>query len=171
MNNYLILANTKYSTIQEVRKFQEWVDSDPRLVRFDQEWADEYIQPLADFMGNLSDIEIEYTSLDSSVSVPTMGYYSGHWYARKPGDTKAFNPYDEYQVPGTNQFCQTYARMYHENKLPTKLHDSWTKYYSYTFSALKFIKATLQRFPAEKRLLRCVNECIKYPNICVNILQ
>jgi hypothetical protein len=172
--DYFLKANTRYPTFDHVKKFQEWVESDPARSQLDQDWADEYIQPLVDFMGDSHVIrmKIDYKSpLDYPVNVPTMGFCSGHWYARKPGDTKAFNPYDEYQVPGTNQFCQTYALMYHANKLPRKRYGSWTKYYSYTLSALKFIKATLQRFPDDERLIRCVDECIKYPNICVNIIQ
>jgi hypothetical protein len=208
MNNYLILANTKYPTIQEVRKFQKWVNSDPRLVRIDQEWADTYHQPLADFMGDPLTIVSYFngssknrpnvivrdrTTLRTNVEHSTVGFSknfgaSGHWYSRMPGDSKAFDPYTEFQYQGTNQFCQTYSWMYQAHRLPDKVTGTWTKYYSYTVSALKFIKHVLESFPTnsavfsgtledgnkratKKQLLKCVNECIKYPNICVNIIQ
>jgi hypothetical protein len=208
MNTYLKLANTRYDTIQDVKRFQKWVDSDPKLVKIDQDWADTYHQPLADFMGDPLTIMSyfngsssgrpnvhvrERTTLRTQVESPTVGFSknfgdSGHWYSRRPGDTKAFDPYTEFQYRGTNQFCQTFSLMYQGNKLPEKVPGTWTKYYAYTVYALKYIKNVIESFPpnsavfngtiegggkrsSKKELLKCVNECIKYPNICVNIIQ
>ena len=195
MDEYLRRANTRYNNVQEVTKFKKWVDSDPRLAYIDQSWADLYMQPLIDFMGDFFTLYnfdntitvLDNTKLGTCVDGPTLGFSDGHWYARKRGDIEAFDSYNEYQVRGTHQFCQTYALMYHTGKLPDRIHTKWTKYYSYTFAALHFIKTILTSIPSrspvfygatdhgnrlsKKRLLTAVNQCIKYPNACVNIIE
>jgi|688.fasta_scaffold19896_4 hypothetical protein len=201
MEDYKNLANQVYPTFAKVKKFQKWVASEEYIKILDQEWADEYLQPLADFMGDPATINSFFPSLSISdrttlrtdVNVPSIGFShefgsSGHWYARKPGDKKAFDPYNEYQVLGTNQFCQTYSIMYHANRIPPKISGQpWTKYYSYTLSALQFIKDVIQTLPADspafkgktnqgmrvskQKMLSKVNMCLSYPNMCVNIIE
>lgn len=207
MEDYKKLANQAYPTFAKVKKFQKWVNSEEYIKILDQEWADEYLQPLADFMGDSATIDSYFngsssvrprlyisdrTTLRTNVDVPSVGFShefgsSGHWYARKPGDKKAFDPYNEYQVLGTNQFCQTYALMYHANKIPEKVTGSWTKYYSYTRSALKFINTVIEALPASSpafrgytnegarfskaTMLSKVNLCMDNSNMCVNIIE
>jgi len=72
-------------------------------------------------------------------------FYSGsHWTSQLKNTTDVFDPYEEYQIRGTNQFCQTFAMMYLKKALPNVVPKNTKaplkKYYTYTKEALKFIK-------------------------------
>ena len=73
-----------------------------------------------------------------------IGIYSGtHWISVKANEIDEFDPYDEFQVPSSNQFCQTFSMMYLLDKLPEKITDKqkcFTKFYTYTEKALEFIE-------------------------------
>ena len=111
---------------------------------------------------------------------PTEG---GHWLSRKPGSKTTFDPYDEYQVHGTNQFCQTYALMNLAGALPNvSTNRSDLKYYSYTKSALDFIKREILKIDARSyvfrdagitkaKLLQCIDVCLNNSNLCFNGIE
>jgi hypothetical protein len=184
-------------------KTQEELNQLPLL---DQEWAETYIQPIANFMGDLNlwilkfgENNINLPQIDrrgevvrgSIRSVPVnidkhVARFSGsHWYSRKMGDPKEknFNAFYHYQLNGTNQFCQTYAMMYLDNKLDHHPEytppESFEKYYKYTRKALEYIYTTISvidktnaLFNAEyskKQMLALVKECLDHSALCLNL--
>lgn len=178
------MSNVPYTSFSDLQK----------AIRDDQKWADDYIQVLADFMGDSETIKaamgpnvaVVTGRLMSPVNTPTISYSAGHWYARLPGDTKAFNPYDEYQIPRSRQFCQTYCLMYLTGKLPApNPKNPWVKYYMYTFEALTFMRMLVDTLPSsspafkgdttrgprkpKKHIIKCINECLRRPYMCVNL--
>lgn len=180
-------SNQVFTGSSEVIHFQKQVKKNKTLFRLEQDWVDTYFQPLLDFFGSV-DVwktlvaNVEIYGVDCKIvsnnKIPNsrfpQGHYSStHWTCRLPTDQQWFDPYIEYQVFGTNQFCQTFALMYLCKKLPPRSNDrTWTKYYSYTDSALKFIKTTLRKhYPQETDLKKKVNECIKYSKRCVNCVE
>ena len=127
-------------------------------------------------------------------------YFSGsHWNSRKANELELFDPYVEYQIRGTNQFCQTYSMMNLLDKLPGKeksVCSEWTgskddfkKYYYYTLCALKFIKEIVTTCAKEnlivfadsgedgnrefynKTLLPLIDQYIKQYRVCINVIE
>ena len=180
-------ANVKYSSKKElVEKYQSRLSK--KDAENEQEWSDTYLALIIDFMGDentwkffLPDVEaIGFGGRRSSRKVPKndkdVAVFSGsHWRARKAGKKDFFDPYDEYQVFGSNQFCQTFSMMYLEDKLPKKINGGWEKYYTYTKEALKYIKSKISKLEYEdgyeKVLLTAVNKCLSSSNACVNIIE
>jgi len=201
--SWLIHANAEYSSGKEVVKnYQNIVTSNKVLADKEQEWVDTNLSPLIDFMGDedvwLSVIPgvqvLGAQGRASSRKLPITSYpvavFSGaHWTTRKPNEATFFDPYKEYQIPGTNQFCQTFAMMYLADALPPpEQKNNWKKNYKYSKDALEFIKTVISGFdkndvvfnklteeghavPNKSQLLQCVRECLKYPNICVNAIE
>lgn len=169
--------------------------SNEYLRTYEQTWFDENLTPIIDFMGdedvwttiipNIHLIGIctrKGRSECSGISIVPRAHFSGtHWTSCKALESKWFNPYDHFQVSGTNQFCQTFSMMYLLDKLPNKLStSSWTRNYTYTQDALRFIQNVIQKLSKiqvikdnynMKELTKSVNECLKYPNICFNGLE
>ena len=148
------LANTKIPNIREYKKFRKNVVIS-RFGGIEQDWVDYYLQPIINFMGSYDNwnivIPFDFIVLESSVgSIKSfedfyvIRFTGAHWYSKKPGDKRWFDPYTEYQYKGSNQFCQTYALMYILDMLPNKVnkekYNSFTKYYYYSKKALEFIK-------------------------------
>jgi len=121
-------------------------------------------------------------------NVPVAVFSGSHWTSRRANSDKFFDPYDHYQIKGTNQFCQTFAMMYITNSLPLPLTDSWKRNYEYAVVALEYIKSVIQSIdkanivfnkldendepvPSKKQLLDCLKTCLKYSNICVNAIE
>jgi hypothetical protein len=177
-----------------------------QLPILDQEWAETYIQPIANFMGdlnlwilkfgesniNLPQIDKRGEVLRGSIrSVPVssdkhVARFSGsHWYSRKMGDPKEkyFNAFYHYQLNGTNQFCQTYAMMYLDNKLDHYPRytppERFEKYYEYTTKTLEYIHTTISSIGkannlfngeySKKQMLALVKECLDHPALCLNL--
>ncbi len=165
-------------------------------------WGEIYFEPLVEFMGDRSlwealGIHVPDTNIRSAKSSLSrldvtdydVAYFSGsHWLARKAGTKDVFDPYDEYQVHGTNQFCQTFCMMYLRNKLPTKITgNDWLKYYTYTKEALEFIDGILKMCKKSPRLRklplfdepnttfdnleRAIDVCKKHSRMCLNIVM
>ena len=108
------------------------------------------------------------------VSQKPQAHFSGsHWNSRKANENVWFDPYDEYQVNGTNQFCQTFSMMYLCDKIPPKENNTFEKYYKYTLDALLFIKIVINKCVIANKAyyLKLVDECLKYPNICLNAIE
>lgn len=180
---------------KEYKHYHEEIRKKENRILFDLEdaWWQENAQPLADFMGDMTlwaniidDIDVKRGSVRG---VPVMGvacarFTGSHWLSRKPGETTFFDPFKDYQVYGTNQFCQTFAMMYLVDALPKKRETkSFKNYYAYTLKALEFIRDVISSFYpdahyfntsleghySQKDMLKKVNECIKHVNMCVNI--
>lgn len=184
-------SNILYEKKIMVKKFQTKVKHNNNVADLEQKWVDVNLQPLFDFFGS----ENVWKKLVPNVQIygvgqriashrkiqktghPQAHFSSTHWTSRLKDETKWFDPYDKYQVKGTNQFCQTFALMYLCNELPPitpppPYNNSWKKYYYYTEKALEFIKKTLKTYyPDEKDLLKKVDQCIKYPKRCVNCIE
>jgi len=122
----------------------------------EQYWTNHNFTVIADFMGNpvLWEIMVPNVDLRKTKDInkvpktnrPVATYTGSHWLSRKAGvDSKNFDPYDEYQILGSNQFCQTYAMMnLIEGSLPEPIAKdnsgiAFISYYVYTEKALKFI--------------------------------
>lgn len=219
-SNYYIwleMADKEYTTLQNAKKYRKIVsycgDNDEELEKKynketsslacqEQYWTNHNLMFLVDFMGDLK--LWEYLNIKVTEGRPILNaydisnaFYSGsHWYGRKAHDKKSFDPYDGFQIRGSNQFCQTYAMMYIYDKLPEKIMDKekkFTKYYEYTKKALDFIKYIIDshfdgwvKFSNIKKievidkkismteykeqLYKALNECIAHPNICLNVI-
>ena len=103
-----------------------------------------------------------------------LEFTGSHWNSRKANEIDWFEPYADYQIFGTNQFCQTFAMMYLADKLPSINADKYnfTKYYTYTIEALKFIEEVINAYPSSTlKERKAIKECIKYPNVCLNSIE
>jgi hypothetical protein len=123
----------------------------------EQYWAIKNIDVISQYMGLEELWEIMVPNVDvkrmssirslpkSDRPVAVFTKTSNHWISRRANEMSDFNPYDKYQIYGSNQFCQTYAMMYLLNKLdlPSNIEKianvSFNSYYEYTNKALNFI--------------------------------
>lgn len=188
-------ANTRFQSKEAIKKYQQEVKKNPDWKIYEQEWIDTNVTPLMDFMGALSTWKsvlktnnLEIFGLESRVSVNSItrtgpaskmeAVYQGtilgggHWYSRKKGQSRFFNSYNEYQILGTNIWCQTFALMNVANRLPRPFPEqTLCKYYYYNYYTLLFIKECLQNISKDKNLKRAVNQCLLFPNICINAIE
>lgn len=187
-----IQSNLVYEKKKEVKQFQKRVKAtiNSHIQEMEQQWVDTYLQPVIDFFGE-EDVwkkvvpHVELYGLHHKMvatrnikitGYPQAHYSSTHWTSRLPHEYKWFNPYDKYQIKGTNQFCQTFALMNLCNELPPdaprSTYNTWTKYYYYTEKALEFMQKVLaQHFPQNKEKQRQVKQCKKYLQRCVNCIE
>jgi hypothetical protein len=190
---WLLIADQQYNSIEDVdKKYKKKVELSYSDI--EQQWVDDNLQIIMDFMGDedvwkymIPDIELygvggrsSYRNLGPTKN--SSAVFSGsHWKSRKPNDTIWFDPYDVYQVYGTNQFCQTFAMMYLLNKLPQVQHEddkennfknNFKKYYKYTHEALLFICNTITNAPFNTEVeLKAIKNCLKHPNLCLNAIE
>ena len=150
INKWKEIANKQFKNLKELHEYRNFIKNN-EMENVEQFWADKNVQPIADFMGLKELWEIMIPNIDAktegrnfptkSKSDENQAIYTGrHWLSRKAYEDSWFDPYNEYQIHGTNQFCQTYSMMYLLNKLPPEGKDEFIKYYKYTEEALKFIK-------------------------------
>ena len=155
MNEWKNIADKQFNKkeYQEYRNFIKHSVSDSDI---EQDWVDNNLQIIIDFMGVselweilIPNIDLRTEGRNSSnipISIKPVAIYSGsHWTSRKAGDSYWFDPYKEYQINGSNQFCQTYSLMYLLNALPSPITEydiSFMKFYEYTDKAINFIYAT-----------------------------
>jgi len=186
---WLNMANIQYNTLKEVKKnYQSLIKKDKELVDIEQKWADKNLEVIIDFMGDIDvwnfviqgvvvygfDGSKASTRNKPVVNYPIAVFTGSHWNSRKANEADWFEPYDDYQIFGTNQFCQTFAMMYLADRLPLINNDNtdFTKYYTYTIEALNFIEEVINAYPSstlnDKKAIR---ECLKYPNICLNSIE
>lgn len=122
-------------------------------------------------------------------------FFNGsHWNSKKTGSVLRFDPYDEFQPRGTNQFCQTYSMMHLLDALPGETNqscDPWggdpadfKKFYYYTEYALHFILRIAEHCkknnldleydtpsgPYIDDVISIIKYCLKYYRICINII-
>ena len=187
-------ANQRYTTLNQIISYQNKVKQKPLWVQFEQNWIDDNIVQLMDLMGSdamwkcvldSDDIKISGISKRTSTRVLQKNIAThkaeanfagdrntgGHWYSRKKNDIKFFNSYDEYQINGTNLWCQTFALMNVCDRLPYIFpKKSIGKYYYYNYQALLFIQESIQKCK-NKIYKDIIDECLKYPNICLNAIE
>jgi hypothetical protein len=187
--NWLNMANIQYNSLKELRKnYQSLVKKDKELVDIEQKWVDKNLEVIIDFMGDIDvwkfmipgvvvygfDGSKASTRNKPAVNNPIAVFTGSHWNSRKANEIDWFEPYADYQIFGTNQFCQTFAMMYLANKLPSINVDKYnfTKYYTYTIEALKFIEEVINTYPSSTlKERKAIKECIKYPNVCLNSIE
>lgn len=194
--------NEKYSSPRALRKYTKDVKNDQALSSYEQRWTNHTFSPLIHLMGDhyvfhMFGVTVENTAM-KGVKDTRRAYHSGkHWYARRPGDTKDFDPYDEYQIPGSNSFCQTFALMYAIGQEPKKRPYTFERYYAYALDALRFIRSVIEKLPdtysyawinkqllddegyhlglsrfkkaAKQQMLDKVDECIRQHYACINV--
>jgi len=186
---WLKLANHQYNSVYEIiHNYTDMIKHNKVLKKIEQHWVDKNLQVIIDFMGDeevwafmLPDVVVHGTGKQKRASsriIPpgntSIAVYSGsHWRSRKSSTSKWFDPYDDYQIKGTNQFCQTFAMMNLLDYLPTLISTkSVAKYYSYTLYALEFINHVISIFPdSTLHEKSAIKECMKYPNICLNSIE
>ena len=193
---WLDIADKRYTSQRDVQKEYQKVLKKTGLADIEQEWVDINLAPLIDFMGDTNvwekvvpGVVVEGAQGRASprkkaVTPRPLAIFSGaHWTSRKANESTFFDPYDHYQIPGTNQFCQTFAMMYLADALPLPLPDGWDKNYEYAKNALQFIKGVITKLPEshpaffevpgedKKALLKKVNECLRHSNVCVNAIE
>lgn len=169
------VAEYKYNSINEIDLFQKKYENNESFMYYDGKW-EEHITEVINFMGNYAvwkfmlDDKIIFQktpprSSNIKVSETHRAYYTGHhWLSIAKGTQVLFDPYEKYQIKGTNQFCQTYALMNLLDRLPgqdnqiCKIYkdDTFEKYYYYTKCALKFILEVARK--AEKNQLKLYDE-------------
>lgn len=206
--NYQSSMRTKQADADEEEKRLE-------LSKLEDKWWQEFAQPLADFMGDFRvweevlatdfpDTKLNMKEGKQPRNPKNKGtqfeaiYLGAHFVSRKPGEIAWFDPFDHFQLFGTNQFCQSFALMnlvsYNPNMpknlklpIPRSTDNGFKRYYRYTKHVLGFIKVIIDTFEedgtlfdvsrsdAEKKyypkneMLRKVNECISHYAMCVNI--
>jgi hypothetical protein len=182
-------SDEPYDKKIKVKKFQTRVKANKDIQNIEQLWVDTFLQPVMSFFGE----EDVWTKLVPNVEMygvnkkmgsrkinitgrPQAHFSSTHWTSRRPDQKNWFNPYDKYQINGTNQFCQTFALMNLCDKLPPDAprseYNSWTKYYYYTEKALEFMQETVKKhFPKNKKILEKIKECKKHSNRCINCIE
>lgn len=146
--------------------FQE-VNMYGTLSLFEQEWVNYNLMPLTALMGHdvvakMWGVTTVYERMRTLVPVPTISFITrnrkpngsldgatGHFYARRPGDTKDFDPYDFYQMNGSNQFCQTFSLMYACGRIERQrtARRAPVDYYPTALLALQFIRETIEKIP------------------------
>lgn len=152
---------------EALRQYFQDVNMYGTLSLFEQEWVNYNLMPLTTLMGHAVIAEMwgvttVYERMRSVVAVPTLAFVTrnkkpngsldgatGHFYARRPGDTKDFDPYDFYQMNGTNQFCQTFSMMYACAKIERQkgARRAPVDYYATAIQALRFIRETIEKIP------------------------
>jgi hypothetical protein len=78
--------------------------------------------------------------------------------------------------------------MFLADELPLPLPDGWERNYEYAKIALEFIKSVITSLnskndafnkldnngipvPSKTSVLKCVEECLKHSNICINVIE
>ena len=189
-------ANIVYNNFESIQKYQIDIANNSKNAKLEQKWVDRNIIPLIDIMGTdmmwqsvLDDDDIQISGLNMRKSTRILEKKpaehnieanfagtresGGHWYSRKKGEYHFFDGYKEFQINGTNLWCQTFALMYVCDRLPPIFPDSVVKYYYYNYHALLFIKECLQKSNLynEYYYKSAINNCLKEPNICINAIE
>jgi hypothetical protein len=153
-NEYPI--DKKYESLEVLKKkYRPYYKARPHLSALEQVWTSDFLVPLTDLMGEQLFILPTFFGVELSkgihfhpeVSDKNRMVYSGaHFRSRKAGSNVTFDPYDEFQIDGSNQFCQTYALMHLFDKTgPPSTDRSFLKYYDYSLRALRFIQQSIKK--------------------------
>ena len=188
-------ANTQFHGTAKIKEYQSKVKKNAKWKQFEQDWIDTNVAPLMDFFGTeyawehvLKTKNIKFSGIETRTTVRAakntdVGTHiaqavyegdinGGHWYSRKKGQIDFFNSYQEYQILGTNIWCQTFALMNVANRLPApSTTRSLYKYYYYNYYALLFIKECVDKITKRKDLQKAIQQCLRFPNICLNAIE
>jgi hypothetical protein len=202
MDTYFELMDKQYPTIKELRKIQTMIKRNPTLRTCDDEWVLKNFQPIIDFVGDvhvLSSVVSESTKIiikpttrtelkeykNKQTTTPLLLFTGtedgGHWTSIKTYEHDLFDPYHEYQLNGTNQFCQTFSLMNITlDQMPIKM-KGFPKYYTYATEALKFIRDVVvpkffgtqksRGIYKKKSITDNINECFMHPFIIINGIE
>jgi len=195
-----------YTTPAQKRRYERTVAKDPIFAKCEQDWYDRYMSPIQDIFGCPEVIEKVHTyyshqpgtleitqnqkpprdkvTAKKDIMCSRGTEYSTHWLAKRKGDTSFFDPYDEFQSPGTNQWCQLNSMMHLcVADRPVSTIPTLEKYYEYNQQVIEFVQhifadANLQPvidafwsdldLPGTKE--ECVAELLAHPNRCFNIV-
>lgn len=195
LRNWKEEANTQFHSTTKIKEYQSKVKNNAEWKQFEQNWIDTNVSPLMDFFGTeyawkhvLKTNNIKFLGIETRATVRAakntdLGTHiaqavyegdvnGGHWYSRKKGQTDFFNSYQEYQIVGTNIWCQTFALMNVANRLPNPYTEkTLCKYYYYNYYALLFIKECLDKITKRKDLQMAIQQCLRFPNICLNAIE
>lgn len=198
------VQDKKFKTLKDLERFQKLFMRGPKTLSQDirnleHRWFQTYFNPLVEFMGDRNvwhalgiDVPDENRNPTALKRLPVtpyhVAYFSGaHWVSRRAGTKEVFDPYEGFQIPGSNQFCQTYAMMYLLGDLQKNVNSGgWLKYYTYTTHALNFIKKILDRCKRDPKLKKlstftkhkdttienleaALKVCLEHPYMCLNI--
>lgn len=188
--SFLSIANIQYDTIIDLKKRYKKIVNATNASISEQKWVDNNLSIIIDFMGDsdvwkfvIPDVKLygndgtRTSTRNKKVDNYSVAIFTGaHWNSRKANHVKWFEPYDEYQILGTNQFCQTFAMMHLIDKLPSPIKSSnklsISKYYVYTHAALEFINDVMSKYDkTTDKEKKAIKECMKYPNICLNAIE
>ena len=207
-------ANNEYNSNEEIRAFQNRIKhGDLTYLNHFDEAMSKNLKIIVDFLGTAAVWNLIFENkinlylfkpfprrlVNSKNNYPDAYFSGSHWNSRKANESELFDPYHEYQIFGTNQFCQTYSMMYLLDKLPGQNNSNckkWSgsekdfkKYYYYTLCALKFIKEIVTRCsdanlivfddsgPDGNRefyddtLLPLIDQYIKQYKVCINVIE
>lgn len=153
-----------FKSVTEVKKHQKSVATNTSLRLYEQEWSNRYFTPFTELMGH--NLVQKYLGIERTkqalrgkppVNHPCIYFTGGnkegaegHWLARRSGEVEVFDPYEEVQINGTMQFCQTFATMYSlgPGVIQWSSDRTFNRFYNYTQQALLFIRGVIQRLPA-----------------------
>lgn len=207
--NWIQLVSQKYSNYKNLKNvYKKQIKEKNQFQKYDQLFGDK-LQDLMTFVGNsISDQKLheffpdldDYQYIHGKLSIrniknnehPIILFKacrdgSGHFNTKMPNEPN-FDPYDEYQIEGTHQFCQTFALMKLIGHLPQKMYHTssqFEKFYFYSEYALEFIKKMILTGKKKKieiindddknfdyqELLNSVTYFLKYPAITINIIE
>jgi hypothetical protein len=189
-DDWLRAANILYKNEKVLRThYRRKIDQERILIDKEQEWADLYLQELADMItsediwkcmvphAEMYGVGGKRSARRINPSLKCQVHYSGsHWRSRKGGNCKAwFDSHNEYQPRGTNQFCGIFAMMYLLDRLPEKSKcRTFERYYYYTLSALQFCKEVIEMClegEERKTYLDIVKVSLKNYPALINIIE
>lgn len=207
-------ANKEYNSAEEIRQFQNRIKHGDltHLKHFDEAMTAN-LKIILDFLGTAAVWNFIFDNkinlylfkpfprklVNSKHDYPDAYFSGSHWNSRKANELELFDPYDKFQIYGTNQFCQTYSMMYLLDELPGKeksvcsdwtgSEDDFKRYYYYTLCALKFIKEKVTRCANanlivfddsgadgnrkfyKDTLLPLIDQYIKQYRVCINVIE
>lgn len=219
---YIKHMNVELASESEVKALQQFIKNNPVLKKQDDEFGKIFAW-ITEFMGDthvwwhlLPDLTFngvrEETILSGKMKrekIPYKNFPRGkhvydsdqaffngaHWNSQKAGSDIRFDPYDEFQPRGTNQFCQSYSMMHLLDALPGEKNQTchpwrgdpkdFKKFYFYTECALHFILGIAEHCkknnldleydtpsgPYLDDVISMVKYCLKYYRICINTIK
>ena len=195
-----------YSTVKQKRAYERTIAKHPNTAVVEQEWYDDNMSPIQDLFGCPEFIKAVYPRLSQRPATleilqnkkPPRGdivskcdimcsrgsEQSTHWLSKRADQPRFFDPYDEFQYPGTNQWCQLNSLMnlcMADRPLSTK--SGLEKYYEYNQQVVGFIQQIF--YDEDLRQIvdqfwenldlpgtpeECIAELVAHPNRCFNVV-
>ena len=195
-----------YKTVEEKRKYERITAKDLGLAAIEQDWYDTFMCPVQDLFGciefiqcihcyysqSTGQLEIQQNkkpsrspiAVDHDIMCSRGSEDSTHWLSKAKGQIKFFDPYDEFQYMGTNQWCQLNAFMnLCITDRPRSTKPQLEKYYEYNQQVIEFIQTVFadanikpminafwKKLDLPSTPTKCITELMKYPNRCFNVV-